>query len=112
MIRTLGGARAVASLLGIHRTRVYAWMRPVENGGTGGRVPIRHIPILLNEAKKMGIDITADDFLDFAHLKSPRTHHCASPSCGTSDLPQDAARAQSNPRVGAGGNHNNYSVYT
>ncbi|WP_412058318.1 hypothetical protein [Bartonella sp. DGB2] len=35
-----------------------------------------------------------------------------SPPCGASDLPQDAARAQSNPRVGAGGNQHNYSVHT
>ncbi|WP_412057087.1 hypothetical protein [Bartonella sp. DGB2] len=45
-------------------------------------------------------------------IANKSTKNDASPSCGTSDLPQDAARAQSNPRVGAGGNHNNYSVHT
>ncbi|WP_246790032.1 hypothetical protein [Bartonella taylorii] len=47
------GVRRASQLLGVHRTRVYVWLRPVSKGGTGGRIPTKHIPILLNEAKRI-----------------------------------------------------------
>ncbi|CDO48028.1 hypothetical protein [Bartonella tribocorum] len=65
IINLLGGVRKVSQLLGVHRTRVYVWLRPVSKGGTGGRIPIKHIPILLNEAKRIGAPIKAEDFFSF-----------------------------------------------
>ncbi len=66
IINLLGGVRRVVSqLLGVHRTRVYAWLRPISKGGTGGRIPTKHIPILLNEAKRIGAPIKAEDFFSF-----------------------------------------------
>ncbi|GAA5111917.1 hypothetical protein [Bartonella jaculi] len=65
IINLLGGVRRVSQLLGVHRTRVYVWLRPVSKGGTGGRIPTKHIPILLNEAKRIGAPIKAEDFFSF-----------------------------------------------
>ncbi|WP_455476593.1 hypothetical protein [Bartonella sp. B41] len=67
VINLLGGARRVSQLLGVHRTRVYVWLRPVSKGGTGGRIPIRHILTLLDEAARIGVPIKAEDFLSFSH---------------------------------------------
>ncbi|WP_375706066.1 hypothetical protein [Bartonella sp. AA2SXKL] len=75
IINLLGGVRRVVSqLLGVHRTRVYAWLRPISKGGTGGRIPTKHIPILLNEAKRIGAPIKAEDFFSFFY----RTQSCDS----------------------------------
>ncbi len=75
IINLLGGVRRVVSqLLGVHRTRVYAWFRPISKGGTGGRIPTKHIPILLNEAKRIGAPIKAEDFFSFFY----RTQSCDS----------------------------------
>lgn len=63
IVKTLGGPAKVAALVGVHRTRVSNWMRPKEAGGTGGTVPFRHVPKLLNEARDRGIPLSADDFL-------------------------------------------------
>ncbi|WP_455475744.1 hypothetical protein [Bartonella sp. B17] len=87
IINLLGGVRRVSQLLGVHRTRVYAWLRPVSKGGTGGRIPIRHIPTLLDEAERIGAPIKAEDFLSFSHktrscdavLSSTRTFVDCSP---------------------------------
>jgi hypothetical protein len=64
IIRKLGGPSAVASLLGIHRTRVSSWQRSRESGGTGGRIPQNHITTLLAHAREVGVDLSAGDFLD------------------------------------------------
>ncbi len=72
IINLLGGVRRVSQLLGVHRTRVYVWLRPVSKGGTGGRIPTKHIPILLNEANRIGAPIKAEDFFSFFY----RTQSC------------------------------------
>ncbi|WP_330167249.1 hypothetical protein [Bartonella grahamii] len=74
IINLLGGVRRVSQLLGVHRTRVYVWLRPVSKGGTGGRIPTKHIPILLNEANRIGAPIKAEDFFSFFY----RTQSCDS----------------------------------
>jgi len=63
IIRRLGGPSAVASLLGVHRTRVSSWQRSRTSGGTSGRIPQNHIPELLAYARRHGIDLRAEDFL-------------------------------------------------
>ena len=63
IIKTLGGAAQVARIAGVHRTRVYSWMRPVSAGGTGGYIPLRHIPKIIAQAKADGIALSGDDFL-------------------------------------------------
>lgn len=63
IIDRLGGPNLVAGIAGVHRTRVSNWCRPKEAGGTGGLVPLKHIPILIDAARDRGIDLSADDFL-------------------------------------------------
>ena len=63
IIDALGGPSKVALIAGVHRTRVSNWKRPREAGGTGGRIPQSHIPILLRAALERGVALSADDFL-------------------------------------------------
>jgi len=63
IVDRLGGASAVASITGVHRTRVYGWMRRREDGGTGGVIPFRHAQTLLIAAADKGIALDASDFL-------------------------------------------------
>lgn len=63
IIGLLGGDTAVAQIARVHRTRVANWKRPKEVGGTGGVIPFRHVPALLEAAKSMGVELATDDFL-------------------------------------------------
>lgn len=64
IIQRLGGNAIVARVTGAHRTRVWKWQQPRgRNGGTGGVIPIEHIRPLLDYAKSIGVDLTADEFL-------------------------------------------------
>lgn len=63
IIKTLGGDTVVASITGVHRTRVANWKRPKDAGGTGGAIPFRHVPALIEAARSQGITLSADSFL-------------------------------------------------
>jgi len=63
IISKLGGDTAVAAIAGVHRTRVANWKRAKDAGGTGGAIPFRHVPALLQAAKAKDIPLSADDFL-------------------------------------------------
>ena len=63
IIKLLGGPTKVAAIAGVHRTRVSNWCRPKDKGGTGGVVPLRHVPLLLGFANANGIEIYAADFI-------------------------------------------------
>jgi hypothetical protein len=63
IIAKLGGDTAVASITGVHRTRVANWKRAKDVGGTGGSIPFRHAEALIDAAKAKGISLKADDFL-------------------------------------------------
>lgn len=63
IITKLGGPVKVAEIVGIHRTRVYSWMRPRAKGGTGGLIPIWHVSALMAAATEAGIAITPADFV-------------------------------------------------
>ena len=69
IITKLGGPSAVAKHIRIHRTRVSKWQSPREAGGTGGMIPVKHIPSLVSLGKEIGVDLSADDFLPF--VKTP-----------------------------------------
>lgn len=62
IIAKLGGPGAVAAAAGTSYTAPYRWQHPVEKGGTGGRIPAKHIPVLIDHAKANGIDLSANDF--------------------------------------------------
>ncbi len=63
IIVKLGGPSVVASVVGVHRTRVSNWRRPREKGGTGGTIPQGHHLNLIDYAASIGITLTAQDFL-------------------------------------------------
>lgn len=63
IIRALGGPSMVSEITGAHRTRVSNWQRPKEKGGTGGIIPQKYFPALLEAAKSKNVDLKADDFL-------------------------------------------------
>ncbi|ENN91950.1 hypothetical protein [Bartonella bovis] len=95
IIDLLGGVRRVSQLLGVHRTRVYVWLRPVSKGGTGGRIPIKHIPPLLNEAKRIGVPIKAEDFLSFSY-NSPLRDSALSPTSTFTESSTDTEHQRDN----------------
>lgn len=61
IIDALGGVNAVAEIAGVDLSRVVRWRLPKASGGTGGTIPQRHIPALLDRGRALGL--TADDFL-------------------------------------------------
>ncbi|MEL6467079.1 MAG: hypothetical protein AAFQ58_19125 [Pseudomonadota bacterium] len=63
IIKKLGGAAAVAKMAGVHVTRVYMWMRSKDVGGTGGVIPLKHAPVLIEQAKQREIEINPADFV-------------------------------------------------
>jgi len=63
IIAKLGGPNRVAEITHVHRTRVSNWKRAKDAGGTGGLIPFKHVPALLDAARDLGIRLSADDFL-------------------------------------------------
>lgn len=62
IIKKLGGETTVAAATGTAYTAPYRWQSSVEKGGTGGRIPAKHIPVLLKLASDLSVDIDAADF--------------------------------------------------
>jgi len=62
IIDMLGGPTKVASICGVHRTRVSNWKRPREAGGTGGVIPHWHVQKLLDAARNSDVPLAAEDF--------------------------------------------------
>lgn len=58
-----GGREAVAELLGVNIVQTYRWTYPKDRKGTGGKIPPRHWPLLLAEAKKRGIRLDAEELI-------------------------------------------------
>lgn len=56
IIADLGGPVAAAEIAGVHRTRVYGWLKT-------GIIPLKHIPKLIAAAKTQGKDWSADRFM-------------------------------------------------
>jgi|TARA_R100001530_G_scaffold74433_4_gene52422 hypothetical protein len=62
IIEKCGGPGLVASWAGVSLTSVYRWTYSRESGGTGGRIPGRHIEKLITQAGENGIALSTDDF--------------------------------------------------
>jgi hypothetical protein len=56
------GIRAVAAIADVHTTRVYRWMVPKAQGGTGGLIPAARQQRLLEYAKKQRLPVEPGDF--------------------------------------------------
>jgi hypothetical protein len=63
IVDRFGGAAVVAQIVGVHRTRVYYWLRPKEQGGAGGRIPQNHHLKLLGAAAERGLPLTAGELI-------------------------------------------------
>lgn len=63
LIKRLGGAQVVSEGTGVAVSLVHRWTYPRENGGTGGFIPRKRIPVIEELARKRGVDLTAGDFL-------------------------------------------------
>lgn len=59
VIERFGGCRAVARVLDVDHSWVVRWRKPKREGGTAGLVPVSHQRVLLEEAEKRGIELTA-----------------------------------------------------
>ncbi len=62
IIDLLGGEASVSSITDTSYTAPYRWQAPIDKGGTGGRIPARHIPKLIEAARERNLELTADDF--------------------------------------------------
>lgn len=62
IINRFGGVDAVALITSRHVSRVYRWMYPKENGGTGGVIPQAEAGKLLTHAKDNRIKVSPADF--------------------------------------------------
>lgn len=56
------GIDLISEITGSDRTSVYRWMRPKEKGGTGGLVPTKQQPKLLEYAQSECIPLGPHDF--------------------------------------------------
>jgi predicted DNA-binding transcriptional regulator AlpA len=62
VINKLGGARAVAGMLGMTTQAIYRWMKPTEEGGAGGLIPMKRQLELMVAAKQRGLELSHEDF--------------------------------------------------
>jgi hypothetical protein len=63
IIKRLGGEAAVSRATGTAYTAPYRWQHPVDKGGTGGLIPQKHHPALLEFARRHGKELAPADFL-------------------------------------------------
>jgi hypothetical protein len=63
IIRKLGGIEAVIEITGCGATTPYTWTYPKSKNGSGGLIPQRYHPAMLDYARRHGIDLRAEDFL-------------------------------------------------
>jgi hypothetical protein len=62
IIRKLGGEAVVSQITKTAITAPYRWQHERERGGTGGKIPGRHIPALLAYAREREIPLASDEF--------------------------------------------------
>jgi hypothetical protein len=63
IIKKLGGEAVVSKVTETAYTAPYRWQQPREKGGTGGLIPQRHHPRLLDYAEREKIPLSPADFL-------------------------------------------------
>lgn len=64
VVAALGGVRATARILQLNPSAVSRWMMPAAKRGTGGHVPQRHWPTILEHAKKERIKLSLRDLVN------------------------------------------------
>lgn len=63
VISAFGGVRATARILDVASSTVSRWQKAREHGGTGGKVPTKHMREVLDEAKRRGLHLSAEDLI-------------------------------------------------
>lgn len=63
VISVFGGVRALGRAIGRSPGSVSRWQRAKSNRGTGGDIPRAAQKLILDQAKKEGLDITANDLI-------------------------------------------------
>lgn len=63
VIRTFGGVRATARLVGRSQPSVSAWRRPKSRKGTGGSIPAGLYLVILRIARSRRMDVGASDLI-------------------------------------------------
>lgn len=64
VIAKCGGFQTVADWLGLSLPQVYKFTYPREKGGTGGIIPAKHQPTLLQKSRETGGALEPGDFFD------------------------------------------------
>jgi len=64
VVAKLGGVRATARILQLNPSAVSRWMMSAKKRGTGGHVPQRHWPAILEHAKKERIKLALRDLVN------------------------------------------------
>lgn len=59
-----GGVNQLSEATGIPRKRVRGWGAPVEQGGSGGRIPAKHQGEILRAARERGVALSAESLID------------------------------------------------
>lgn len=62
IIEKFGGPPRLAELLKTHRSNICRWTYPPSRGGTGGYVPTKRVPQIMEMAEMLGIEITHEDW--------------------------------------------------
>lgn len=63
VIKAFGGVRATARAIGRDKSSVSVWRRSKDKKGTGGLIPHKAQPLILEAAKERGIDVTPNDLI-------------------------------------------------
>lgn len=67
IIDKLGGCQAVAAACGLRHTGPWRWMQPKDSKGcTGGQIPAKYIPVLIEFGASKGVALTPNDFFKVA----------------------------------------------
>lgn len=72
VIYIFGGVRKTARICGRHYSSVSKWQNYVDSEGQVGNIPTPVKPILLKEAKKLGLDLTAEDLIYGRRIRRAR----------------------------------------
>ena len=62
IVRRLGGKGQLAEDLNVTRQAVEYWMTPLSRRGSGGRIPAKYHPLLIELAKQKGVRLSYEDF--------------------------------------------------
>lgn len=64
VIRQFGSVKALSEVIGRERASIYKWLKPKSLQGTDGRVPGNLHSLILEKAKELELDITAEDLIN------------------------------------------------